>query len=179
MNVFQSSLHQYSSSRQPPSAHYPPHSVDLNDRERRAQAYSWLTSGGSSQTRGRPPARSSDLQQQQSHPPQHQRSPSQEQQGAAGGAASQGRSYFPSWRTLSSYASSFQSPISLRRLRTASTDRSGAFDTARRFQPSYRSWNERDNSGAGAGPGGGAAGPGASGGGGSGPSTGSYFSLRR
>ena len=29
--------------------------------------------------------------------------------------------------------------------------RSAAFDHSRRFQPSYRSWNERDNSGGGAG----------------------------
>ena len=68
-------------------------------------------------------------QQQQQH---QQRSPSQERQG---------RNYFPSsWRsTLSSWTPSF------RRLRTASSDRNSAFDTARRFQPSYRSWNEKDN----------------------------------
>lgn len=63
-----------------------------------------------------------------------QRSPSQER--------SNGRTYFhpSSWRsTLSSLTPSF------RRLRTASSDRSNAFDTARRFQPSYRSWNEKDN----------------------------------
>merc|ERR1712008_228972 len=61
-----------------------------------------------------------------------QRSPSQERQS---------RNYFPSsWRsTLSSWTPSF------RRLRTASSDRSSAFDTSRRFQPSYRSWNEKDN----------------------------------
>ena len=57
------------------------------------------------------------------------------------------RSYFPSsWRsTLSSWTTSWQSPLSLRRLRTASTDRSSGFDSTRRFQPSYRSWNEKDN----------------------------------
>uniref|UniRef100_A0A0K2T948 mitogen-activated protein kinase kinase n=1 Tax=Lepeophtheirus salmonis TaxID=72036 RepID=A0A0K2T948_LEPSM len=45
-----------------------------------------------------------------------------------------------SWRNI------LQSPMSLRRLRTSSTDRSSAFDSARRFQPSYRSWNnEKDN----------------------------------
>ncbi|CAB4065051.1 Dual specificity mitogen-activated protein kinase kinase mek-1,Dual specificity mitogen-activated protein kinase kinase mek-2,Dual specificity mitogen-activated protein kinase kinase dSOR1,Dual specificity mitogen-activated protein kinase kinase 4,Dual specificity mitogen-activated protein kinase kinase 3,Dual specificity protein kinase FUZ7,Dual specificity mitogen-activated protein kinase kinase 5,Dual specificity mitogen-activated protein kinase kinase sek-1,MAP kinase kinase PBS2,Dual specificity mitog len=37
-----------------------------------------------------------------------------------------------SWRNI------LQSPMSLRRLRTSSTDRSSAFDSARRFQPSYR-----------------------------------------
>ena len=64
-------------------------------------------------------------------------SPSREQRG----------SYFPStWRsTLSSWTSSWQSPLSLRRLRTASTDRSSGFDSTRRYQPSYRSWNEKDN----------------------------------
>lgn len=57
------------------------------------------------------------------------------------------QSYFPSsWRsTLSSWTTSWQSPLSLRRLRTASTDRSSGFDSTRRFQPSYRSWNEKDN----------------------------------
>ena len=71
-------------------------------------------------------------QPQQHQSPQHQqRSPSQERQG---------RSYMSSWRsTLSSWTPSF------RRLRTASSDRNSAFDTARRFQPSYRSWNEKDN----------------------------------
>lgn len=69
-----------------------------------------------------------------------QRSPSQERPGTS----HQQRSYFHSWRsTLSSLT-----PSSLRRLRTASSDRSttgNAFDTSRRFQPSYRSWNEKDN----------------------------------
>ena len=57
------------------------------------------------------------------------------------------QSYFPSsWRsTLSSWTTSWQSPLSLRRLRTASSDRSAGFDSTRRFQPSYRSWNEKDN----------------------------------
>jgi len=80
-------------------------------------------------------------QQQQPQQP-HQRSPSQEGQSQQN-SSSRG-SYFPSWRNLSSW--SFQSPISLRRLRTASTDRAAsAFDAARRFQPGYRSWNERDD----------------------------------
>lgn len=104
---------------------------------------------------GRSPTRTQQPQQQQPQPSPHhqqqplpqsptegseehvqlqQRSPSQERQS---------RNYFPSsWRsTLSSWTPSF------RRLRTASSDRSSssAFDTARRFQPSYRSWNEKDN----------------------------------
>ena len=85
-------------------------------------------------TTQRPPE---DHQQQQHQQLQQgvqpqQRSPSQERQS---------RNYFPSsWRsTLSSWTPSF------RRLRTASSDRSSAFDTSRRFQPSYRSWNEKDN----------------------------------
>jgi hypothetical protein len=56
-----------------------------------------------------------------------------------------GRTYLPNWRSLSSSWSSWQSPISLRRLRTTSSDRSTAFDTTRRFQPNYRSWNDKDN----------------------------------
>jgi hypothetical protein len=51
-----------------------------------------------------------------------------------------------SWRSaFSTWSSGWQSPLSLRRPRTASTDRSAGFDSARRFQPSYRSLNERDN----------------------------------
>ncbi len=78
-------------------------------------------------------------QQQQQQQQQQQRSPSQDT----------GRtSYFPSWRAISQW--NFQSPLSLRRLRTASTDRGvAAFDAARRFQPSYRSWNEKDGGGGG------------------------------
>ena len=71
--------------------------------------------------------------------PGQQRSPSQERQGRPG-------YNMGSWRsTLSSTLSNWQSPFSLRRLRTASTDRSSTFDTSRRFHPSYRSWNEKDN----------------------------------
>ena len=89
------------------------------------------------------------------NPPQQQqnRSPSQERMS---------RSYLPSWRSISTW--NWQSPISLRRLRTASSDRSGITGTdrnpgpgtaaglaggfdqpGRRFQPAYRSWNEKDN----------------------------------
>ena len=67
---------------------------------------------------------SPEHQQQQSQ----QRSPSQER----------GRN---SWRaTLSSWTPT----LPFRRLRTSSSDRSN-FDASRRFQPSYRSWNEKDN----------------------------------
>ena len=77
------------------------------------------------------------------HPSQHQRDRDQQQQQQQRSPSQErdGRSrYFGGWRsTLSSWTPSF------RRLRTASSDRNSAFDTARRFQPSYRSWNEKDN----------------------------------
>ena len=80
--------------------------------------------------RGRSPTREPQMQQPHSPSSAQQRSPSQERQQ---------KNYLTSWRsTLSSWTPSF------RRLRTASSDRSN-FDTSRRFQPSYRSWNEKDN----------------------------------
>ncbi len=130
--------------------------------------------GEASAVRGRPKTTSANPQQQHQVQQQvqqlQQRSPSQERTG--GTSSSSSRSYIP-WRTVSSWTTNWQSPLlSLRRLRTASTDRSGAtvggsggggggggggssgasgtgggsgFDAARRFQPSYRSWNEKDN----------------------------------
>ena len=81
-------------------------------------------------TRGRSPTREPPSPIQPQSPSAQQRSPSQERQQ---------KNYLTSWRsTLSSWTPSF------RRLRTASSDRSN-FDTSRRFQPSYRSWNEKDN----------------------------------
>jgi mitogen-activated protein kinase kinase 7 len=104
--------------------------------------YQYSSSAGRGRSPPTTPTRQSRLeaatseaadQQQLSPQTQMQRSPSQERQS---------RNYFPSsWRsTLSSWT-----PISFRRLRTASSDRSNAFDASRRFQPSYRSWNEKDN----------------------------------
>ncbi|TRY75876.1 hypothetical protein TCAL_09945 [Tigriopus californicus] len=56
----------------------------------------------------------------------------------------QGRSYFPNWRSFSGW--NWQSPITLRRQRTSSSDRSSGsnFDTSKRLLPAYRSWNEKD-----------------------------------
>ena len=86
------------------------------------------STGGRS--RGRSPTREPPSPIQPQSPSAQQRSPSQERQQ---------KNYLTSWRsTLSSWTPSF------RRLRTASSDRSN-FDTSRRFQPSYRSWNEKDN----------------------------------
>lgn len=56
----------------------------------------------------------------------------------------QGRNYFPNWRSLSDWH--WQSPMTFRRLRTSSSDRSSGsnFDSSKRLLPAYRSWNEKD-----------------------------------
>lgn len=102
--------------------------------------YQYSSSTG---TRGRSPptqerysrAETRTEPQQQQQQQQQQRSPSQERTSAR---------YLPfsSWRST---FSNLASPLSLRRFRTSSSDRSSTFDTSRRFQPSYRSWNEKDN----------------------------------
>ena len=116
---------------------YPPRRLSTEQHHVLPHHYSqYYQSAGASAAsdrghRGRSPTRENpQLYQQQSQAGAQQRSPSQERQQ---------KNYLTSWRsTLSSWTPSF------RRLRTASSDRSN-FDTSRRFQPSYRSWNEKDN----------------------------------
>ena len=120
--------HHYSQYRgRSPTRPQPPHQLQLQQQQAQPLPHHHREAGQPLPTSSQSPVETSE---EQVH--LQQRSPSQERQS---------RNYFPSsWRsTLSSWTPSF------RRLRTASSDRSSAFDTSRRFQPSYRSWNEKDN----------------------------------
>ena len=133
----------------------PSYSTEETSTERRP-SYNWQSSAGASGRMSSSDYASGASERVGRHPSRSAAGPPPmggAEGGAVGGAASQrspsqerqGRSYFPTWRTLSSNFTNWQSPISLRRLRTASSDRSSTFDSQRRFQPSYRSWNEKDN----------------------------------